>query len=122
MPNPLAVLRRAGYSPFRDPVTNEDSFVIRLTPDFYPRFHLYAERAKNGTSINLHLDQKKASYGNNHAHNGEYEGPVIEREMDRIHGWVKAVKKGTDVRKTEPLDEKGKKFTVGSWIKRIFFD
>ncbi|KKW29749.1 MAG: hypothetical protein UY72_C0034G0002 [Candidatus Uhrbacteria bacterium GW2011_GWD2_52_7] len=92
VPNPLNVLRRAGYSAFRDPVTREDSFVLRPTAEFYPRFHLYVEYAPNGDVIfSLHLDQKKASYGEGHAHAGEYSGPTIEKEMRRIDGWVKQV-------------------------------
>ncbi|MFA5946692.1 MAG: hypothetical protein WC813_01570 [Patescibacteria group bacterium] len=86
--NPLAVLRKAGYSPFRDPQTGEESFVIRLTPEFYPRFHLYVEGDASSVSFNLHLDQKKPSYGEGHAHSGEYDGPTIEKEMARINGWV----------------------------------
>lgn len=90
VPNPLLVLRRAGYSAFRDPITREESFVLRPTSEFYPRFHLYIEDAPNGDVIlSLHLDQKKASYGENHAHAGEYSGPTIEKEMRRIDGWVK---------------------------------
>jgi len=34
----------------------------------------------------LHLDQKQPSYGTKgvHAHNGEYFGPMIDEEADRI--------------------------------------
>lgn len=90
--NPLLVLRRAGYAAFRDPVTREESFVLRLTSEFYPRYHLYVEDAPNGDIIfSLHLDQKKPSYGEGPAHGGEYSGPTIEREMRRIDGWVRQV-------------------------------
>lgn len=89
--NPLLVLRKAGYSAFRDPQTGDESFVVRLTAEFYPRFHLYVEHASKNVSLNLHLDQKKPSYGSGHAHGGEYEGSTIEREMERIDGWVKAI-------------------------------
>ncbi len=41
--------------------------------------------------FSLHLDQKKASYGTNHMHSGEYEGPTIEKEMLRIDRWVNHV-------------------------------
>jgi hypothetical protein len=87
--NPLAVLRKAGYAPFRDPQTGDESFIIRLTPEFYPRFHLYVENNPPTVSFNLHLDQKKPSYGQGHAHSGEYEGSTVEKEMERIDGWVK---------------------------------
>ncbi len=95
--NPLLVLRRAGYSAFRDPISREDSFVLRPTAEFYPRFHLYVEYALNGDVIfSLHLDQKKASYGEGHAHAGEYSGSTIEKEMRRIDGWVKQVLRDGD--------------------------
>lgn len=91
MHSPLAVLRKAGYSAFTDPQSGEESFVLRLTPEFYPRFHLYVAEKGEEVSFSLHLDQKKPSYGSNHAHSGEYEGPTIEKEMRRIDGWVNHV-------------------------------
>lgn len=90
IPQPLLALRKAGYSPFTDPVTGDESFVLRLTTEYYPRFHVYIEEERGNTVISLHLDQKKPSYGSGHAHGGEYDGPVIEKEMMRIDGWVKA--------------------------------
>jgi len=52
----------------------------------YPRFHIYARENKEKDIIflNLHLDQKKPSYGDFSAHSGEYEGPVVEQEVARI--------------------------------------
>jgi hypothetical protein len=94
--NPLTVLRKAGYAPFKDPLTGEESFIVRLTAEFYPRFHLYVEQKGEQVSFNLHLDQKKASYGEGHMHAGEYDGSTVEKEMARIDGWVHAVA-------TEPL-------------------
>jgi hypothetical protein len=45
----------------------------------------------NGFQINLHLDQKQASYGGSSAHNGEYGGETVETEGERvkrvIEGW-----------------------------------
>ncbi len=90
LPNPLAVLRKAGYSFFKDPLSHEESFVLRLTPEFYPRFHLYVAQANEQITLSLHLDQKKPSYGEGNKHSGEYEGPVIEKELKRIDGWVRA--------------------------------
>jgi hypothetical protein len=34
--------------------------------------------------FNLHLDQKKTSYEGSHAHSGQYDGEVVDREADRI--------------------------------------
>lgn len=102
--NPLMVLRKAGYAPTKDPVTGEESYMVRLSKELYPRFHLYVEQTTNGVSFNLHLDQKKASYGEGHAHSGEYEGSTVEKEMDRIDGWVKAVQREA----VKPVTEKQK--------------
>jgi hypothetical protein len=30
------------------------------------------------------VDQKQPSYGVGHMHSGDYEGPIVEREMERI--------------------------------------
>ncbi len=111
--NPLAVLRKAGYSPFRDPQTGDESFIVRLSSDFYPRFHLYVELNASTVSFNLHLDQKKPSYGEGHAHSGEYEGSTIENEMARIDGWVKHESKTNQSKNQEPK-------TKQSWLARLF--
>lgn len=86
--NPLDALRRAGYFPFRDPKTGDESFVCRLGVDFYPRFHLYVKEGGDSLNFSLHLDQKQASYGGSHMHNGEYEGENIEKEIERLRGWL----------------------------------
>lgn len=77
--NPLAVVRRAGYGQVRDG-SPEESYARRLGGGFYPRFHIYI----NGREINLHLDQKQASYQGQKKHSGEYEGETVEREAMRI--------------------------------------
>jgi hypothetical protein len=108
--NPLEVLRKAGYSYFKDPQSGEESFIIRLTPEFYPRFHLYVEGSHEDVTFSLHLDQKKASYGDGAQHSGEYEGPVIEKEMKRIDGWVQAVSRQNSGNTAEhDIDNRNKK-------------
>lgn len=82
---PLVVLRRAGYTEFRDPRTGETSYVRRLGTNFYPRFHLYLQSEGAELRLNLHLDQKQPSYGSYTKHSGEYDGPVVEAEAARIH-------------------------------------
>ena len=79
------VLRSIGYTPFVDPKTGEQSFVRRLGTYFYPRFHVYPEIVKGELVVNLHLDQKKASYSGFRKHNGEYNGPTVEAEAERIY-------------------------------------
>lgn len=113
IPSPVAMLRKAGYSPFVDPVTKENSFVLRLGPDYYPRFHLYVEQHGNDVALNLHLDQKQPSYGQGNKHGGEYDGPVVEREMKRIESWISAFLRET--RQVEP-PKKNKNATWISWL------
>lgn len=86
--NPVEILRKAGYAHFVDPKTNEESWVLRLTAGYYPRFHLYLEAQNNEIHFNLHLDQKKASYSGTSKHAGEYDGPTVEREVLRLEGWI----------------------------------
>ncbi len=70
--------RKCGYFPLKN------SYVRRLGTHFYPRFHLYVGEDKNNYILNLHLDQKRPSYGNQTAHSGEYDGEVVEEEAKRI--------------------------------------
>ncbi len=75
-------LRKCGYKPFRE------SYVKLISRDDYPRFHLYIKDEDNKYFFDLHLDQKKPSYGNQNAHSGEYEGEVVEKEAERIQKLV----------------------------------
>jgi hypothetical protein len=99
--NPAQILRKAGYQYFVDPVTKKESWIIRLTSGYYPRFHLYAEQSGSAISFNLHLDQKKPSYKGTRAHGGEYDGPAVEKEIKRIADWIAAE---TGVRNTSEND------------------
>lgn len=89
--NPLQILRSAGYQYFVDPKTKKESYILRLTSEFYPRFHLYVKQDERNIIFDLHLDQKKPSYQGTRAHGGEYDGPTVEKEMDRIAGWIQHV-------------------------------
>lgn len=71
-------LRSAGYAPFHE------SYVRVLSRGGYPRFHIYVDENDGQYLLNLHLDQKRPSYGKETAHSGEYEGKVVEDEADRI--------------------------------------
>jgi hypothetical protein len=82
--NQRDLIRRAGYAEFRDPNTRETSYVRRLRGDFYPRWHAYLKTEGQNLVINLHLDQKQPSYHGSHAHSGEYDGPTVEAEAQRI--------------------------------------
>ena len=71
-------LRKCGYKPFYD------SYIKVLSGSGYPRFHLYINEKENQYIFNLHLDQKKPSYGKETAHSGEYDGDIVEKEEERI--------------------------------------
>ena len=82
-------LRRAGYAFIPEREDGERSFARRLSRDFYPRFHIYfVERPdeQGGVQIvfNLHLDQKRPGYAGYSRHNAEYDGEVVEQEINRL--------------------------------------
>lgn len=84
--NPTVILQRCGYSHHRDFNSGQDSYVRRLGGENYPRFHIYLNEENGSQILNLHLDQKKPSYAGAHAHSGEYDGELVEREASRIDG------------------------------------
>ncbi len=92
---PEQLLRQAGYAYLMDRNSGQESYVRRLGRGFYPRFHLYLEEqpacaGRNGQAVlNLHLDQKQASYEGAQAHNAEYDSELVEQEMERIKSYTK---------------------------------
>lgn len=80
---PRQLIRRAGYGEITNR-TGEISYVRIFCVGGYPRFHIYIEENETGFILNLHLDQKKPVYAGQTAHNGEYDGAVVEREAQRI--------------------------------------
>ncbi len=81
---PDYLLRKAGYSPYHDRRTGKSSYTRKLTREFYPRFHLYVMETDKVMTFDLHLDQKKPSYGGTSAHAGEYDGKAVEDEIARV--------------------------------------
>jgi len=77
-------MRRIGYGEIFDSKTQHISYVRRLSGGHYPRLHAYVDDIEGGIAIKLHLDQKKASYEGQKAHSGEYEGPIVKEEIERI--------------------------------------
>ena len=75
-------LRKRGYAPFHN------SFIKTLSRSGYPRFHLYINETNDKYILNLHLDQKRPSYGKETAHSGEYDGEIVEKEAERIKGLI----------------------------------
>lgn len=80
----VTLARRIGYKPIGVDADNEYSVIRPLTNRDYPRFHIYMKRNEEEFEINLHLDQKMASYEGSHSHSGEYEGDLVEKEAERI--------------------------------------
>lgn len=84
--NVVAVARSIGYVIIDTKENGEFNLVRKLDRDNYPRFHIYLKQQGTTYLFSLHLDQKKPVYegSGNHAHNGEYFGPVIDSEADRV--------------------------------------
>ncbi|MCH7828342.1 hypothetical protein IH982_00520 [Patescibacteria group bacterium] len=81
----LNIMRKCRYAPDgQDSRTGELRFFRSLTGRRYPRFHLYATTTDDEAIIKLHLDQKQPSYQGSSAHSGEYEGPLLKQEAQRI--------------------------------------
>ena len=82
--NPVSLLRKVGYV-FQHEENSEMSFVRELAKAGYPRFHIYTKMEGADLVVNIHLDQKKETYGDSTRHHGEYDnaGPVKE-EAQRI--------------------------------------
>jgi len=83
--NATNLMRRVGYY-FLQEKNSELSFVRPLERSGYPRFHIYLKPNEKNEEIifNLHLDQKRPIYKGAPAHAGEYEGTVVETEVERI--------------------------------------
>ncbi|MFA5000185.1 MAG: hypothetical protein WC545_02405 [Patescibacteria group bacterium] len=82
-------LRRAGYAFIPEREDGQPSFARRLTRDFYPRFHIYFAINRDAAGaeqviFNLHLDQKRPGYAGQNRHNAEYDGGVVEAEIERL--------------------------------------
>ncbi|MFA6536980.1 MAG: hypothetical protein WCT18_01120 [Patescibacteria group bacterium] len=82
--NPRELIRRAGYGEWYDREFDTLSYTKKLGVDNYPRFHIYVTEMSDRFEIDLHLDQKQASYLKGHAHSGEYDGSQVEEEARRI--------------------------------------
>lgn len=82
--NPLNIARKIGYLMLGNEGNNVYNIVRKLTGNHYPRFHVYLKQQGQDFTFSLHLDQKAPVYQGTHAHNGEYFGPIVEEEADRI--------------------------------------
>jgi hypothetical protein len=80
------ISREIGYLIIDTNERGEVNMVRRLAGHNYPRFHIYLKQNGQDFVFSLHLDQKQPTYGAKgvHAHSGEYFGPVVEQEADRV--------------------------------------
>ncbi len=86
----INLMRSAGYiSLGRGKDEAEFSFIRSFGRSGYPRFHLFVRFDKGKEPIfDLHLDQRKTVYMGARAHGAEYEGPLLEDEMERIKSFL----------------------------------
>jgi len=75
--NPNNFFRDLGYAPL-------EAGQFAKPSRGYPRFHIYIKEGKDNYLINLHLDQKRPSYGKYTAHSGEYNSETVKIEAKRI--------------------------------------
>lgn len=103
---PANFLRRAGYTYIHDRHSGHDSFVRRLTRNFYPRLHCYIFEQGGQVTFNLHLDQRSTRYEGQTAHAGEYDSPLVQEELDRLQAMAdqqaSANQSFSNIVKTEP--------------------
>jgi hypothetical protein len=83
--NVYNLMRKIGYRfQERNESKSELIFVRPLEGNSYPRFHLYLKSENGNLIFNLHLDQKRPTYKGAAAHAAEYEGEIVEKELERI--------------------------------------
>lgn len=85
------IMRNLGYGEQRAR-SGQISYTKRISGERFPRYHAYVEDVNNGMQVNLHVDQKEASYEGSHVHSGEYDGRLVEQEMNRIALFIKTKK------------------------------
>lgn len=78
------IMRTIGYQPAYFQKEGEVSIVRQVGRNDYPRFHVYITQNGSDMNFSLHLDQKKPSYEGSTGHSGDYDGPVVEGEAERI--------------------------------------
>ena len=82
--SPVTLFRRAGYV-FQRKESNEMSFIRPMARAGFPRFHIYASISGTVLLVNIHLDQKKETYGSGTRHHGEYEDDgALKPEIERL--------------------------------------
>lgn len=86
--NPINMLRRWGYT-FQHKIADEISFIRVLGSSGYPRFHIYTKLKEADLILNIHLDQKKETYGESNRHQGEYaDDGALKEEVRRLKSFL----------------------------------
>jgi hypothetical protein len=79
------LMRDMGYHfSGQDEKTGELNFTHPIRGDAFPRFHAFLKIDADDIIFNIHLDQRAPIYKGVAAHEGEYQGPLIEEEAKRI--------------------------------------
>lgn len=89
--NLKVLMTRLGYHQIFNNRNGQISYMRRFGGQDYPRFHMYINEKREGLEFNLHLDEKKPSYEGQTAHSGEYEGPLVQEELERIKNYVESL-------------------------------
>lgn len=84
------LMKLAGFIYIVDRMSGKGSYSRPLGRYHYPRFHSYIEENDSELVINLHLDQKQASYEGFSRHSGEYDGEAVAGEIQRIKAVAEA--------------------------------
>ncbi|MFA5187912.1 MAG: hypothetical protein WC460_00945 [Patescibacteria group bacterium] len=111
--NPDHLIRRCGYGLVRDPRAEEVSYSRRLGGGLYPRFHLYINSV-DPLVLNLHLDQKQASYEGYTKHSGDYDSELVKQEADKLYDLI--MQQVNEVDEVSKVDEDGHK----GFFRRLF--
>jgi len=111
--NPRNVMRRLGYGETMG-YKGQMSYERRIHGEKFPRYHAYFDERDGGMQINLHVDQKQATYEGSHAHSGEYEGAVVENEMARIEQMISTMARSGPPQ--QPVSKPKKKGFFGSFF------
>src|SRR3989338_2150779 len=77
------LMRHLGYRPLGYTGKGELN-CVRPLGAAYPRFHIYLKEEGEVLVMNIHLDQKKPSYGDETMHSGDYESETVKQEVERI--------------------------------------
>lgn len=112
-------MRRAGYVYIRDRHSGRESYARRLGGGHYPRFHCYIFEQGGQVTFNLHLDQRQTRYEGVTAHAGEYDGELVQAELDRLQATIdrSATGSGSASPSAESFEDitKGKEQPKKSW-------